>query len=848
MFAPRVKATKPETASQDAPVQAPKPPQHRFGSPAGRLSDQAMVRHGSQSAESLTGRKSGEPPRETEQALETGPETTPSVSWDLLKLTMLTPVRARRPETSPPPVRPKLVIGQVNDPLEREADRMAEQVMRLPAPELAGKPAPPHVSLEGASRDRMGTVRKEPTAAALAPEAPGIVHDVLRSPGQPLDVSSRAYFEPRFGHDFSQVRIHADARATASARAVNARAYTAGQHVVFGAGAYSPQTEAGRKLLAHELTHTIQQASHAPATASLGAATLRRSPDIKLPKKSTRDPRRLIEERMPRPIEGQVPKPVPNEEGKWVIEWSWEKPVSEHEREQIYWATFEVDANGVMRISARTKKPGAMLHAPKKFGDLFNEALRIFEKHNIEVRAFEAEWGYMAPHEISSNLDEFFRALRENPRLSHEDAAKKTPSGRLATAHKFTEVTILDIGWGKLPGERGTHVRPEVRVRFAKPGSGTIPAAPTSGTAAPAQGPLPISGASRTPTKTKPIPPGASARETLGRQATPATSPGGPRVAEGRGKPIAPISVPQPATTIASKKAGIEGAVGMILAYQLSALREAELQKAVDALVQLGPEIERYHEQGFSVTVKLIVEVPKQVDIAAIWAGVGDVSQVVRFRKLFISHVTPVKKSSAASTHSTMSENLAPGDPERQDPHEWTLHQQLEQQLGVEFPVPGTGPRKGTKFVTRELALPAPSAGEPTGRRAREASSHFPGIAGTYRPVFERGGTTYGTLLAGGPSVIPLLLQRQLRVEQGPDGKLLPMMWRGSKLYSYQHYRADPPVAIKGLFTIGEEDSSEAERIWTRMEYHNGLILEMAQGLDKDGNTMWDAVLRWEKV
>jgi hypothetical protein len=88
---------------------------------------------------------------------------------------------------------------------------------------------------------------------------PPIVHAVLRSPGQPLEASTRAFMESRFGHNFGKVRIHNDAQAAASARAVNARAYTVGRDVVFRAGQYSPQTHAGREILAHELAHVVQQ-------------------------------------------------------------------------------------------------------------------------------------------------------------------------------------------------------------------------------------------------------------------------------------------------------------------------------------------------------------------------------------------------------------------------------------------------------------------------------------------------------------------------------------------------------------------------------------------------------------
>lgn len=90
-------------------------------------------------------------------------------------------------------------------------------------------------------------------------EVPPIVHDVLHSPGQSLDHETRAFMEPRFGHNFSHVRIHTDAQAAKSAHSINALAYTVGHNVVFGAGQYAAGTSVGRKLLAHELSHVIQQ-------------------------------------------------------------------------------------------------------------------------------------------------------------------------------------------------------------------------------------------------------------------------------------------------------------------------------------------------------------------------------------------------------------------------------------------------------------------------------------------------------------------------------------------------------------------------------------------------------------
>ena len=98
--------------------------------------------------------------------------------------------------------------------------------------------------------------------AVRNPEAgtvPDIVYDVLRSPGQPLDTDTHSFMESRLGYDFSGVRVHTDQRAMDSAVAVDARAYTVGRDIAFGAGQYAPQTSVGRQLLAHELTHVIQQ-------------------------------------------------------------------------------------------------------------------------------------------------------------------------------------------------------------------------------------------------------------------------------------------------------------------------------------------------------------------------------------------------------------------------------------------------------------------------------------------------------------------------------------------------------------------------------------------------------------
>src|SRR5262245_5476667 len=103
------------------------------------------------------------------------------------------------------------------------------------------------------------TVNTKTSLSRETPLGQSIVQDVLSSPGQPLDAATRAFFEPRFGHHFGQVRVHADAKSAESAHALNALAYTVGRDVVFGMGQYKPTTQYGRQPLAHELTHVVQQ-------------------------------------------------------------------------------------------------------------------------------------------------------------------------------------------------------------------------------------------------------------------------------------------------------------------------------------------------------------------------------------------------------------------------------------------------------------------------------------------------------------------------------------------------------------------------------------------------------------
>jgi uncharacterized protein DUF4157 len=173
-------------------------------------------------------------------------------------------------------IQPKLIVNEPGDRYEQEADRIAATEMRLADPGVSKHMLPPSVQ-------RLATGEGSPDAV------PPIVHDVISSPGQPLDATARAFFEPRFGRDFSCVRVHTDAKAAQSAESVNAVAYTVGRNVVFGTDRYAPHLPEGKRLLAHELTHVVQQ------DRSLSAGSLQRQESRPRPAPVDADAQRIID-------------------------------------------------------------------------------------------------------------------------------------------------------------------------------------------------------------------------------------------------------------------------------------------------------------------------------------------------------------------------------------------------------------------------------------------------------------------------------------------------------------------------------------------------------------------------
>jgi hypothetical protein len=192
------------------------------------------------------------------------------------------------PATMPAPVRqmlqaprpqPKLTVTRPGDASEREADQVADHVMRLPEPgrdrvadlfadgdRAAGRPTGGEIHRKSAGSPGPNAGGPDPAGTVAAPLAARLA--ALGSGGQPLASEVRSFFEPRFGRDLGEVRVHTDPAAGELARSMDARAFTLGRSVVFGPGEYAPGSAAGRHLIAHELTHVLQQTGSVSAPAA----------------------------------------------------------------------------------------------------------------------------------------------------------------------------------------------------------------------------------------------------------------------------------------------------------------------------------------------------------------------------------------------------------------------------------------------------------------------------------------------------------------------------------------------------------------------------------------------------
>jgi hypothetical protein len=183
------------------------------------------------------------------------------------------PAKSTKPSNraSPAGIPSKPAVGRIDDPSERHADSVADQVMQMASPPATNATDAARGGSEDACSEN--AVRRSQTAPAASPNtadpAFGFADVALAAPGRPLNASTRSYFEPRFGSDLSHVRVHSDDAARRSAASIGARAYTHGADVFYAAG----ERPGPDRLTAHELAHVVQNASAAEPS------VIRRSPD-----------------------------------------------------------------------------------------------------------------------------------------------------------------------------------------------------------------------------------------------------------------------------------------------------------------------------------------------------------------------------------------------------------------------------------------------------------------------------------------------------------------------------------------------------------------------------------------
>jgi hypothetical protein len=320
-------------------------------------------------------------------------------------------------------IQTKLAINRPGDEYEQEADRVADQVLAMPAHPAVSGASLRIQRFSGQSKEKMDT-------------APASVDQALASPSRPLEPALQQDMEHRFGHDFSRVQLHSGEAAEESARDVNARAYTVGHNIVFRTGLFAPGTYEGRRLIAHELTHVIQQRATAPVEyrgSGISASRYVQQPGMSemMLQRQVSDPRRLQVVSIDSARHVRV--------SEWLVE-----PTSGGgtARTELYWVDFKVDAKGVVTASVRTVSPDRAYRSKVlRFGDEFRRALTHFSESGVEVTAFEGDWSYMSKNEISENLRVFQEGIAQG--LPREEAARSTPTGKVATRSGF-EVTSVE--------------------------------------------------------------------------------------------------------------------------------------------------------------------------------------------------------------------------------------------------------------------------------------------------------------------------------------------------------------------------------------------------------------------
>jgi Domain of unknown function (DUF4157) len=711
-------------------------------------------------------------------------------------------------------VQPKLEVGAINDPLEREADRVAGQVMR--GSRHGNSPSAPTA---GSGHDM---------APGLHTTAPGSVENTLSSEGRALDRSTRDFFESRLQWDLSRVRIHNDPAAGNSARSVGAKAYTAGSHIVFGPGQYSPGGIAGRHLIAHELVHVIQQTG-APESGSARDAGRpsvgQRSAAPKIQRQAV--PReefgRLIEE-----IDAKLADPKLSDEERLKL-------LRQRHQYYEYLRDLEdsISASGrftaplsLPKATPRFQSPKTTQSTPSAAPGAAGEKLKSIPSTGTagnKAASVRAQAGHdsgksTVPPPSTRYVEPITQpANKEEQAKRDEESAIGKRLNEMAVSGDLGDIRRVE-GRGRVKGQESPDYAFEVKggsfiygdlyspatstpvdnvvdkVTEKKSAQGEILVLHLMGFNKPLEyaqnvaealivtpnhglkrmiafsdKKLLISRSLEVNSKALPqIQKRVEARREEQRKAEKVTRPEWAKPQQERQskepRKLSPENVEKLRLTVAkeeiralietdpkqskeetnrssrkglfydpraldiapktgtgiSTQGAVEGAGQMVLSAQLSAARDAELNKALDHWNALQPKIEDLRSRGFDVTITVVAQVPKQPDVAAYATGVGDATQVVYFEKMYITRFSLARKAGApvAPSNRDQLDSVSPlsaeqsatmdkfGTEDRYDEPAWIDAMQEQYQIygraGDYKP-----PKKGFRFEVRDLTLPA---------------------------------------------------------------------------------------------------------------------------------------------
>lgn len=688
--------------------------------------------------------------------------------------------KAARQRAAHPRLRAKSRIGALDDPLEREADKIADAVVSdRPIGAISSAPLG---TTQRKSADGKSEAHPHTGSAGEATFA-------VSGGGAPLTPGERAYFEPRFGRELSGVRVHTNNEAASAAHGINARTFAIGNDIAFARGEYRPDNEVGRRLIAHELAHVLQNAGGADP------GVIRRGPNDEPPEF------RIVSDVWSVTDENGVSRSVVIVEGGG-------------ERQVMY------ERSGV------SERPEG--HAGPKAGDW-----APFDGFKDNGRGF----GHF-------EKDLYFRGkMPTDPRYGYGDRTRIRMSEWLRDQRLPKPIPEHWTYVQSRLQEKGVHVLTPLANPVPQRPAAIEPKAQTVSGEITTRTPPPSGGGPMNEPSVVVSPEATRVRTTF----------------EGRGALVEPIRISGGSST----QAAVEGGALALLSMQLGNVRGAEAQKAADRLAELMPQAEALQARGQGVVITLVMEVPNTIDLAAAIAGIGDASQVVYFKKMYISQITGYAAPAAPSKYPVMRENYAPGDPDQDDPHARTLDQQIRGQMGEQYPVPGSGPRRGFDFETRELRLDAArSQGAEPGFaptydfEAAEIRARPPPYVGTFRP------DTLDQSSVGGrfSTVVAVGMHRLLKF------RALPARYPGFVEMSNTHYDtyttkyetertsgADPSKGLSARFVekAGGKVYTfvDSSFLYGQLPNSSEILVERASGGEANSNSEnWSAVITWKRV